>query len=237
MERGDLNGVSESVLFALVRALQLNEAETIHLFDLARAATQPRRAPRIKSAPRVSPRVAQLLDTMADVPAIAMSRLGDPVASNTLGRALFPDLFPEGEAPLNSCRYLFLDPRAQSFYPDWETVAREGVSGLRLLAGQDPSDRALMGLVGELATRSENFRTWWGGHTVRTHFSGTKRINHPIVGEITLGYETLMLPSAPGLTIASYLPDPGSSSADALDLLRSWTAQPSTRQDRAATSS
>jgi MmyB-like transcription regulator ligand binding domain len=121
MERGDLGGVSEGVLFALVRALQLNEAETSHLFDLARAATQPRRAPRTRPEPRISPRIAQLLDTMRDVPAIAISRLGDPVASNALGRALFPHLFPEGPKPLNSCRYLFLDPRAQTFYPDWQT--------------------------------------------------------------------------------------------------------------------
>ena len=226
MERGDLGGVSESVLFALVRALRLNEAETTHLFDLARAATGPRRAPRTKPERRVSPRIKQLLDTMRDVPAIAMSRLGDPAASNALGRALFPHLFPDGAKPLNSARYLFLDPRAQTFYPDWETVAREGVSGLRLLAGQDPSDRALMTLVGELATRSEDFRTWWGGHTVRTHTSGTKRINHPIVGELTLGYETLALPSTPGLSVGTYLPDPGSASADALDMLRSWIAEP-----------
>ncbi len=88
MERGDLSGVSESVLFALVRALQLNEAETAHLFDLTRAATGPRRSPRTKPELRVSPRVAQLINMMSDVPAIAMTRLGDPVASNPLGRAL-----------------------------------------------------------------------------------------------------------------------------------------------------
>ena len=227
MERGDLGGVSESVLFALARGLQLNEAETTHLLDLARAATRPRRAPRTKPEPRVSPRINQLLDTMRDVPAIAMSRLGDPVASNALGRALFPHLFPDGDKPLNSARYMFLDPRAQTFYPDWETVAKEWVSALRLLAGQDPSDRALMTLVGELATRSEDFRTWWGGHTVRTHTSGTKRINHAIVGALTLGYETLVLPSTPGLSLGTYLPDPGSPSADALDMLRSWIAEPS----------
>ncbi len=228
MERGDLGGVSESVLYALARGLQLNEAETTHLLDLARTATGPRRSPRTKPERRVSPRLAQLLDTMRDVPAIAMNRLGDPVESNALGRALFPHLFPDGAKPLNSARYLFLDPRAQTFYPDWSTVAREAVSGLRLLAGQDPSDRTLMALVGELATRSEDFRTWWGGHTVRTHTSGTKRVNHPVVGEITLGYETLALPSTPGLTVAAYLPDPGSSSADALDMLRSWIAEPTT---------
>ena len=155
-----------------------------------------------------------------------MSRLGDPVASNALGRALFPHLFPYGVKPLNSARYMFLDQRAQTFYPDWQTVAREGVSGLRLLAGQDPSDRALMALVGELATRSGDFRTWWGSHTVRTHTSGTKRINHPVVGELILGYEVLALPSIPGLSMTTYLPEPGSSSADALDMLRSWIAEP-----------
>lgn len=228
MERGDLGGVSESVLFALVRALEMDEAETTHLFDLARAAARPRRAPRARPEPRLSPRVAQLLDAMSDVPAIAMSRLGDPVASNALGRAVFPHLFPDGAKPLNSCKYMFLDPRAHDFYPDWQTIAREAVSGLRLIAGHDPSDRALMGLVGELATRSEDFRTWWGGHTVRTHASGTKRINHPVVGELTLGYETLALPSAPGLTVSAYLPQPGSASADALDMLRSWIASPQT---------
>lgn len=227
MERGDLDGVSESVLFALVRALQLDEAETMHLFDLAPAATQPRRAPRVKPEPRLPARVAQLIDTMREVPAIALTRLGDPVASNALGRALFPHLFPDGAAPLNHARYLFLDVRSQSFYPDWVTSARESVSALRLLAGQDPGDRALMALVGELATRSEDFRTWWGGHTVRTHTSGTKGINHPIVGELTVGYDVFTLPSTPGLSITTYLTEPGSSSADALDMLRSWIAESS----------
>ncbi|WP_024476662.1 helix-turn-helix transcriptional regulator [Arthrobacter sp. CAL618] len=224
MERGNLSGVSESVLSALARALQLNPAESAHLFDLARTASGPRRTPRMKPEPRVPARIPQLLDMMHDVPALAMTRLGNPVASNTLGRALFPHLFPEGAAALNHSRYLFLDERSQTFYPDWETSARESVSSLRMLSGQDPSDRALEALVGELATRSEEFRTWWGGHTVRTHTSGTKRINHPIVGEITIGYDVLALPSAPGLNINTYLPEPGSTSADALAMLRSWIA-------------
>ncbi|PUB20877.1 helix-turn-helix protein [Promicromonospora sp. AC04] len=224
MERGDLSGVSESVLFALVRALQLDEAESAHLFDLSRAATGPRRELRTKPEPRLSPLVAQLLDTMRDVPALAMNRITNVAGSNALGRALFPDLFPPHAPPLNSARYLFLDERSHSFYPDWETTAREAVSALRLLAGQDPTDRALMALVGELATRSADFRTWWGGHAVRTHNTGNKRINHPVVGEMTLAYETLTVPSNSGIVIATYLTEPSSPSADALDLLRSWTA-------------
>jgi transcriptional regulator with XRE-family HTH domain len=226
MERGDLGGVSDSVLYALVRALQLNDAEAAHLFDLSRAATTgPRRLPRAKPETRVSPVVAQLLDTMEDVPAIAMNRITTVAGSNLLGRALFPHFFPDDTAPVNSARYLFLDERAKDFYADWETSAREAVSSLRLLAGQDPSDRALMALVGELATRSIDFRTWWGGHTVRTHTSGTKRINHPMVGEMTLNYESLLVPSHTGIVIATYLAERGTPSADALDLLRSWTAR------------
>lgn len=226
MERGDLSGVSESVLYALIRALQLDEAESAHLFDLTRAASGPRREVRIKPEPRLSPLVAQLLDTMRDVPAVAMNRVSTTAGSNALGRALFPDLFPADGAPVNSARYLFLDERAKTFYLDWEASAREAVSALRLLAGQDPSDRALMALVGELATRSSDFRTWWGGHTVRTHTTGAKRIRHPLVGEMTLSYESLLLPSNSGIVIATYLAESGTASAEALDLLRSWSNAP-----------
>jgi len=162
---------------------------------------------------------------MRDVPAIAMNRITNVAGSNLLGRALFPHFFPDDAARLNSARYQFLDERAKDFYINWETSAREAVSALRLLAGQDPTDRALTELVGELATFSTDFRTWWGGHTVCTHNTGTKRINHPIVGEMTLAYETLVLPSSSGIVIATYLAEPGSSSADALDMLRSWAAQ------------
>ena len=221
IERGGLGGVSDSVLFALVRALQLDEAEKAHLFDLARAASagQPR-ALRSKPESRVSTHVVRLIDAMHDIPAIALTRLGDPVASNPLARALFPHLFPDGSAPINHARYLFLDERSQNFYPDWETSARESVSALRLLAGHDPSDRALMALVGELATRNDDFRVWWGGHTVRTHSAGTKRINHPEVGELTVAYETMMIPGTPGVGMTTYLPAPGSASADALTMLQ-----------------
>ena len=225
MERGDLAGVSDSVLFALVRALQLNEAETSHLFDLARAAGGSVRERRAKPETHITPNMAQLLDTMRDVPVLAMNRVASVVGSNALGRALFPDLFPEGKPALNSARYLFLDERSKTFYTDWENSAREAVSALRLLAGQDPTDKALVGLIGELATRSDDFRTWWGGHTVRTHTTGIKRINHPIVGEMSLTFQTLTLPPSSGIVLTTYLAETGTASGDALDLLRMWTAQ------------
>jgi transcriptional regulator with XRE-family HTH domain len=224
LERGNLRGVSDSVLHSLARILHMNEAESQHLFDLARAASGGARTSRMKPPSGLPQRAAQLIDAMPDVPTVALSRLGDLVGANALGRALFPDLFPEGGEPLNHTRYLFLDDRSRTFYLDWERSAREVVSALRLLAGHDPADRALMALVGELATHSREFRTWWAGHTVKTHTAGTKRIHHPVVGDLTVAYETLALGSAPDVRIVTYLTDPGTPSADALDLLRSWVA-------------
>src|SRR3954453_14979699 len=161
---------------------------------------------------------------MPDVPTSGLGRLGDGLGANALGRALFPHLFPENGEPLNHTRYLFLDERSREFYPHWERRAREGVSALRLLAAHGPADRALMTLVGELATHSPEFRTWWAGHTVKTHTSGTKAIRHPVVGELTVTFETLALASTPDVRIITYLTDPGTPSADALDLLPSWAA-------------
>lgn len=226
MERGDLSGVSEGVLFAVARALQLNEAERQHLFDLAKVTSGPRRTPRARPRPTVSARVGQLVEAMRDVPVIALSRTGDPVASNQLGRALFPDLFPAGEEPLNHTRYLFLDERSRTFYPHWETSARSAVASLRLIAGQDPTDRTVAALIGELTTRSPEFHAWWGEHNVRLHRSGTKDIHHPIVGDLTVAYESLEVSSIPGLALVTYLAEPGSPSAQALDLLRSWAGVP-----------
>jgi transcriptional regulator with XRE-family HTH domain len=224
MERGNLRGVSESVLRSLARALHLNDAETEHLFNLTRAASDGARTPRVKPGSRLPQRAAQLLDAMSDVPAVALGRLGDVVGANALGRALFPHLFPENGAPLNHTRYLFLDDRSREFYVDWERDARHVVSALRLLAGRDPSDRALTTLVGELATHSPEFRTWWAGHTVKVHTAGTKAIRHPVVGELTVAFETLTLDSTPDIRIVTYLAEPATASADALDLLRSWLA-------------
>ena len=228
IERGDLRGVSESVLYAIIRALNLNEAEASHLLDLASTANRGRIISRARPEAKISAGVQQLVDAMQDVPALVMNRLGTPVASNRLGRALFPDLFPEGEPALNHARYLFLDPRSRIFYLEWEKSARESASAMRLLAGQDPSDKAFNDLVSELKAGSKEFSDWWSSHTVRTHTSGAKRINHPVVGELEIQFEALALTSVPGMRLVTYLAEPATASADALNLLRSWSAVPQT---------
>ncbi len=224
LERGNLMGVSDQVLEALARALQLDDAERTHLFDLARAAGPvPPRARRSPAKRPVRAVVQRILDSM-DTPAIVRSTRGDYLAANQLGRALYAPLFNSREQPANSARFLFLDPAAAEFYIDWDRVADELVAHLRSDAGRNPYDRGLSDLVGELSTRSVEFRTRWAAHNVRFHQTGTKRLHHPIVGDLELSYEALELPADNGLTINIYTAEAGSRSEEALRLLGSWTA-------------
>jgi transcriptional regulator with XRE-family HTH domain len=232
LERGNLSGVSESVLDALVRALQLDEAERTHLFDLARAAgTAPGRARRRTAQPRVRPSVQAVLDAMTGAPAVVRNGRLDILATNTLGRALYSELYRDPVRPANHARFAFLDPRARDFWIDWERAANDTVGILRAEAGRDPYDKSLTDLVGELSTRSDDFRTRWAAHNVHLHRTGNKLINHPVVGRLELRYDTLELPADTGLTMLVYTAEPGSATADALTLLASWSAT----LDRAAT--
>ncbi len=225
LERGDLSGVSEGVLEALADALRLEDAERVHLFDLAREAhptARPRR--RRPAAPRIRPELQWTLDAVtAGAAYIGNDRL-DILATNGLARALFSDLYETPGLAPNFARFCFLDPRAASFYPDWDAAARTTAEILRSAAGRDPRDRALSDLVGELATRSEAFRAHWAAHNVRFHASADKRFNHPVVGELSLSFNRLELAGDPGLTLFTYVAEPGSRSEAALNLLGSWTA-------------
>ena len=225
LERGQVGGASELVLDALAGALQLDDAERKHLFDLARAASPvaARRATPAKT--RVRPVVQRLLDQM-QAPALVSSVRCDYLAANTLGRALYAPMFESPEQPANSARFTFLDPAARDFYPEWERLASDLVAALRSQAGSNPYDRKLQDLIGELSTRSAEFRVRWAAHNVRFHRTGTKRLHHPIVGGLELSYETLTLDADDGLRIALYTAEAGSASQQALDLLASWTATP-----------
>jgi hypothetical protein len=223
LERGNASGVSETVLEALARALQLDEAERAHLFDLARAA-HPSARRRRRAQPRIRPGVQHMLDAMAGVPAFVRNGRLDILAANRLGHALYSQHFDSPIGPANTARFVFLDPRAETFYVDWERVANDVVAVLRTEAGRDPYDRDLSDLVGELSTRSEKFRTLWAAHDVRKHDTGVKRFRHPVVGELSLTFEAMELVADPGLSMFVYSTEPGSKSEEALNLLASWTA-------------
>jgi transcriptional regulator with XRE-family HTH domain len=232
LERGNLSGVSDGVLDALARALQLDEAERTHLFDLARAAnTSSAAAARTRRRPtrHLRPEVQLLLDAMTMAPAYVRNGRLEVLAANQLGRAVFAPLFDTAAATPNIARFIFLDPAAQDFYVDWERVAGDTVALLRAEAGRDPYDRALTDLIGELSTRSDVFRTWWAAHDVRLHRAGVKRLHHPTVGDLTLAYESLDLTADQGLRLNAYTAEPGSASQQALNLLASWTAAPHER--------
>ena len=225
LERGDMSGASESVLEALARALQLDDAERAHLFDLARAAQPtPARPRRRQTKQRVRPEVQWTLDAITGAAAFVGNERLDILAANQLGRALFSELYAAPARPVNTARFVFLDPRAEASYGDWDRVATESVAILRSAAGRDPYNRDLSDLVGELATQSEAFRTRWAAHNVRFHNTGVKHFNHPVVGELHLSYNRLDLAADPGLTIFTYTAEPGSRSEEALKLLGSWAA-------------
>jgi transcriptional regulator with XRE-family HTH domain len=223
LERGNLSGVSDLVLEALARALQLDDAERAHLFDLARAAGPVAPRQRRPAKLRIRPVIQRILEKL-DAPAILRGPHGDYLGANQLGRALYAPLFDSPEQPPNSARFTFLDPAAVDFYADWQRVATDLVAHLRSEAGRDPYDRGLTDLVGELSTRSDEFRTRWGAHNVRFHRTCTKRIHHPVVGKLELSYETLELSADTGLVINVYTAEPGSETEQALNLLGTWAA-------------
>jgi transcriptional regulator with XRE-family HTH domain len=224
MERGNLSGVSESVLDAVARALQLDEAERAHLFDLARASQPGRLSRRRATKKNVRPSVQWMLDSMTGSAAIAENGRLDALATNRLGRAFHSHLFDGSGRAVNFARFVFLDPRAPEFFVDWERAAKDCAALLRSEAGRNPLDRDLSDLVGELSTQSEEFRVHWAAHNVRLHNKGVKHFNHPVVGDLELSYNRIELPADPGLAIVAYTPEPGSKSADTFSLLASWAA-------------
>jgi transcriptional regulator with XRE-family HTH domain len=241
IERGKVGNVSDSVLDGLAHALQLDDAERDHLYRLVRTASTPgaRRTPRRAPAKkRVRPAIQRILDQMP-MPAYLRNGRFDILAANDLGRALYGPLYDQAAAhtpgePPNSARFCFLDPAASEFFVDYDTIVNDCVAFLRAEAGANPYDKDLTDLIGELSTRSEDFRHRWAAHDVRYHRTGRKRLHHPLVGDLELDYEALELTGDPGQRINVYTAPPDTASAEALSLLASWTASAPATGARAA---
>lgn len=232
LEKGHINGVSDDVLDAVARALQLNEAERVYLFDLAHTGRQVSRAPRRRRSTVLPDRIGWMLDSMEGSAAFVANGRMDILAINNLGRALYAPVLTSGvssaaqRGPANIARFQFLDPTARDFMPDWEGAANVTAALLRTEAGRDPHNKDLRELIGELSTLSEEFRTRWAAHEVRLHNAGNKQFIHPDVGVLDLVYHSMDV-SADGsstLVMTVYTAEPGTDSADRLKLLASWAA-------------
>jgi transcriptional regulator with XRE-family HTH domain len=226
LERGNLSGASDSVLDSLSQALQLDDAERAYLYDLARAVTAPGRR-RPAATGRIRPVVLRMLDALTDLPAYVRNGRFDILAANALGRALYAPVYDSPlfaqRGPVNTARFLFLDPGSAEFWPEWEKAANDSVAFLRTETGRTPQDKGLTDLIGELCARSDDFARRWARHDVKFQHSGVKKLHHSLVGDLSLPYEALDLPADPGLRITIYSPEPGSPARQALDLLASWT--------------
>jgi MmyB-like transcription regulator ligand binding domain/Helix-turn-helix domain len=223
LERGNIRGASDSVLDAIARALQLNDAEREYLFDLARTAPVAATARNPRPTPQaVRTSVQRVLDHMT-VPAIVHNANQDLVAANLMGRALYAPHFDTEGTP-NIARFVFLDPRARDYYVDWALARRTTAAMMRLEAGRDPLNKELTALIGELSTRSPQFRKDWAGHDVHRHRTGVKSFRHPQVGVIEVAFDVFEMPGESGLQIVTYSVPPGTDSADKFALLATWAA-------------
>ena len=166
----------------------------------------------------------QVLDAITDAPAWVRNARHDMLAANRIARALYAPLLASPRRPANNARFVYLDAASRDFFTDWDRAADDIAAMLRSEAGRNPYDRKLIELIGELSTRSEDFRTRWAAHNVRFHRTGHKKLHHPVVGDLDLDFEAMELPSAPGLTLLVYTAPQGSPAADSLKLLASWAA-------------
>jgi transcriptional regulator with XRE-family HTH domain len=221
LERGDVDGASDSVLNAVAGALRLDDAERLHLFDLAR----PDSATRLTSSPGlIRPSVQRTLDAFTGM-ALVRNRRWDYLAANTLGRAVYAEIFDGRTGPPNHVRYVFLDDRSRDFFDDWPAVAHDTARILRSEAGRDPRDPGPEELVEELSQTSAEFRAVWAQHDVRLPAAGLHRFHHPLVGNLDLVFEAAALRADPGLTLLLATAEQRSPTEAALQRLSAMTAR------------
>ncbi|MEU4037102.1 helix-turn-helix domain-containing protein [Streptomyces collinus] len=220
LEQGNGRNVSAEVLDSIARALRLSDAEHAHLTHLAKPKAHKKRP--VARQQQVRAALCQLLDTMDGVPAYVVGRRAEILAWNRMAAALFGDWgrLPPGER--NWARLVFLWPEYRELFVDWEQKAIDIVCALRMDAGCFPDDPRLSALVGELSVKSEEFRRLWATHDVKEKSHGVKRLHHPLVGDLSLRFETFRVAGDTDQALITYHAEPQSASAESLRLLASW---------------
>ncbi|MBT2501711.1 helix-turn-helix transcriptional regulator [Curtobacterium sp. ISL-83] len=223
LEQGKSTGVSEDVLESIARALQLNDVERDHLMSLTRSIRSSRAIRRpVPPAPKVRAATQAVLDALT-VPAFLQNSRLDVLAANELGWSIYPPARELGPGRYNHLRYVFLDPRAREFFRDWDFDTNNGVAVLKAALAEEPEDQTTMNLVGELSSKSARFRTLWAAHEVLRYRHGAKQYRHPLVGDLDFSFESFSVNGEPGLTMAVYVYEPNSPTAEAVQLLANWS--------------
>ncbi|AZP15013.1 XRE family transcriptional regulator [Streptomyces aquilus] len=216
---------SPSVLESLARVLHLDDDQRVYLYELAAKEEfrPPRRQPRLKAQPQLQ----RMLDDMAHTPAFVIGPRTEIVAWNAMGAALITDFGKIPEKQRYYIRLLITDPRMRELYADWEGVTRLAIAQMRMHNTNNPGDRQLAALVGELSVGDEQFRQWWGSHHVAVRDTGTKHLRHPVVGDLHLDWNAVTWAADPDLQIIVWTAEAGTPTHDSLRLLASWAADPS----------
>lgn len=223
LEQGNGRNVSAEVLDSIARALRLTDAERSHLTHLAKPKRQKRKPP--ARTQQVRPALRHLLESMDAVPAYVVGRRSEILAWNRMAAAVFGDWGRLPAQERNWARLVFLNPDYRELFVEWEQKAYDMVAYLRMDAGLHPDDPQLSSLVGELSVKSEEFRRLWAAHDVKEKIHGVKHVRHPLVGGLTLLWESFR-PAGDdtGQSLVTYFAEPGTPSAEALKLLCSWGA-------------
>lgn len=217
LEQGRISA-SASVLMALARVLLLDDDQRSYLSELAgKDAAQPRR----RTRQMVRPSLRRLLDDLNCTPAFVLGRRMDILAWNPLAASLVTDFAQIPEKDRNYIRIVFTDPAMRSLYAEWESVARTCVALLRREAASYPNDPQLITLVGELSVQDRDFGQWWAAHHVGGQRIGKKNLEHPMVGNLCLDWDTLTCASDPDQQLVTWSADPGTPDHDRLSILAS----------------
>lgn len=223
LEQGRDRNPSSQVLRAIAEVLRLDRDAADYMIGLAQAQTtgavraRSRRQAPLERAPQS---IRELLDGWTNTPAWVQNRFFDILAVNDLAAALSPN-YARG---VNLLRAAFLDPAERELRRDWEKMTREGVATLRAQAGPDVDNPHLTELVGELCVRSDRFRHLWGRHDVTPHRNHVSRLTHPQVGDLDLRSDKFIIGGSDGLTLVVLHPEPGSRSAELLQILGNLNA-------------
>jgi transcriptional regulator with XRE-family HTH domain len=228
LEQGRDRHPSVQVLDALATVLRLDPDATAYLIGLAGPRSAAARKPARPKPERVPASVRQLIDGWPRNPAYVQNRFTDVLAVNTLAAALSPNY----AVGVNLLRAIFLDPAERELRRDWTQLTAEGVASLRAHVGPDVDDPRLVELVGELSVRSERFRRLWARHDVRPKQGRLSRLAHPQVGDIDLHSDKFTVIGPDRLILVVFHAEPGSRSAELLDILGSLTAAPSRERQR-----